>query len=212
MSEVTIDDVPKGRLALWLLIAGELIIFGGFIAMYALARFEYTEAFPAAMIEIVDGQEVSIINKWLGAFNTMVLLVSSWSVVKAHEAAGNKDYGKIKMFSLITIGLAALFMVVKLAVEWPHDFGLGYTLMSTDRMADAEPGSQAAISTLFWSYYFLMTGFHGLHVIIGALAIFIVMLGAVKGENLHRVELAGMYWHMVDLIWIFLFPMFYLVQ
>ena len=210
MSEnVTIDDVPKGRLGLWLLIAGEMIIFGGFIAMYALARFEYTEAFPAAM---TDAEGVPVIMKLWGAINTAVLLVSSWSIVKAHEAAVNNELGKIKMFSLLTIGLAAVFMVIKLGVEWPHDFHEHKTLMSTVVMEDADAGSIEAIGTLFWSYYFLMTGFHGLHVVIGALAIFIVMLGASKGKNLHRVELAGMYWHMVDLIWIFLFPMFYLVQ
>lgn len=203
---VAIEDVPKGRLGVWLLIAGELIIFGGFIAMYALARFEYTEAFPGAMEH--DG--VSIINKWLGAFNTMVLLTSSWSIVKAHEAATNNELGKIKMFSLITIGLAALFMVIKLGFEWPHDFHEGFTLTSPDHIGD--DGSVQTIGTLFWSYYFIMTGFHGLHVVIGALVIFIVMLSASKGKNLHRVEYAGLYWHMVDLIWIFLFPMFYLVQ
>lgn len=206
---VSIEEVPKGRLAIWLLVAGELIIFGGFIASYVLARFEYGEAFPAAMIDH-NGAEI-IMPMW-GAINTAVLLTSSWSIVKAHEAAVNSDLGKVKMFSLITIGLAAVFMIIKLGIEWPHDFHEGKTLMSTAVWEDGVPGSEAMVGSLFWSYYFLMTGFHGLHVIIGALAIFIVMLGASKGENLHRVELAGLYWHMVDLIWIFLFPMFYLAQ
>jgi cytochrome c oxidase subunit 3 len=189
------------------LVAGELIIFGGFIASYVLARFEYGEAFPAAML---DHAGKPVINWVYGAINTMVLLTSSWSIVKAHEAAVHNDLGKIKMFGMLTIGLAALFMVIKLGIEWPHDFHNGYTLMSTEHRGDA--GSIATIGTLFWSYYFLMTGFHGLHVVIGALAIFIVVMSASKGENLHRVELAGIYWHMVDLIWIFLFPMFYLAQ
>jgi heme/copper-type cytochrome/quinol oxidase subunit 3 len=210
---VSIDEVPKGRLAIWLLVAGELIIFGGFIASYVLARFEYGEAFPAAMLTH-DGHPI-ILPMW-GAINTAVLLTSSWSIVKAHEAAVHSDLGKVKMFSLLTIGLAAVFMVIKLGIEWPHDFHEGKTLMSTavwnPEEGWPEPGSTEMVGTLFWSYYFLMTGFHGLHVIIGALAIFIVMLGASKGENLHRVELAGIYWHMVDLIWIFLFPMFYLAQ
>jgi len=211
MSEnVTIEQVPKGRLALWLLIAGEMIIFGGFIAGYVLARIEYGEAFPAAM-KTAEGHDV-ILPMW-GAINTMVLLTSSWSIVKAHEAANNNDLGKVKMFCLTTIGLAAVFMVIKLAIEWPHDFHEGKTLMSTAVQMSADPGSVEMIGTLFWSYYFLMTGFHGLHVVIGALAIFIVMVTTTgKGENLHRIELAGMYWHMVDLIWIFLFPMFYLAQ
>lgn len=215
---VSIEQVPKGRLGLWLLIAGELIIFGGFIAMYALARVEYGEQFHHAM---------EIINPVLGAINTMVLLTSSFFIVKAHEAANNNELGKMKMFMIGTLALAATFMVIKLGFEWPHDFHEGASLISSKNWGYGEPwtgawahgagvdtpvGSPERIGTLFWSYYFLMTGFHGLHVVLGALAIFIVMLGASKGKNLHRVELVGLYWHMVDLIWIFLFPMFYLAQ
>lgn len=201
---VSMEQVPKGRLALWLLIAGELIIFGGFIASYVLARVEYA-AFGGA-------DAAGFANMWLGATNTVVLLVSSYSVVKGHEAAVAKDLGAMKKWLSITIGLAALFMIIKLAGEWPHDFKEGHSLISTEHRVGQEPGSDAMVASLFWSYYFIMTGFHGLHVVIGATAILIVMLGASKGENLHRVELAGLYWHMVDLIWIFLFPMFYLAQ
>ncbi|MES0490011.1 MAG: cytochrome c oxidase subunit 3 [Leptospirales bacterium] len=210
---VTIEQVPKGRLAIWLLVAGELIIFGGFIACYLLARFEYGGAFPAAMM---DGDQPIILWYW-GAINTTILLASSWSIVKAHEAAMNNELSKIKMFSLVTIALAAVFLFIKFYFEWSHDFHLGASLRSFDWLpteygAIAADGGLQSVKTLFWSYYFIMTGFHGLHVVIGALAIFIVMLSASKGKNLHRVELAGMYWHMVDLIWIFLFPMFYLAQ
>lgn len=199
---VSIDRVPKGRLALWLLIAGELVIFGGFIASYVLTRFEFAQ--------FGSPEAAGFANMWLGAFNTVVLLVSSYCVVRGHDAAMHKDTGAMTKWLSITIGLAAVFMIVKLGFEWPHDFHEGHTLMSSDHAAFAEPGSDAAIESLFWSYYFIMTGFHGLHVVIGALAIFVVMMGARNGENLHRVELAGLYWHMVDLIWIFLFPMFYL--
>ncbi len=200
---VTMERVPKARLAMWLLIAGELIIFGGFIASYVLARFEYSAfgSHEAAGFAIMH---------W-GAINTVVLLVSSYSVVKGHEAAVAKDLASMKKWLWTTILLAAVFMVIKLAIEWPHDFHEGHTLISTMHRG-AEAASDTAIAGLFWSYYFIMTGFHGLHVVIGALVIFIVMMGASKGENLHRIELAGLYWHMVDLIWIFLFPMFYLAQ
>lgn len=215
MSEnVTIEQVPKGRLAIWLLVAGELIIFGGFIACYLLARLEYGGAFPAAMIDPETGGD--IILWYIGAINTTVLLVSSWSIVKAHEAAVNNDIAGMKKFSWITISLAIVFLLIKFIVEWRHDFHLGATLRSFTWLPEGDPifadGGLDSVRTLFWSYYFLMTGFHGLHVIIGALAIFIVTMGARNGENLHRIELAGIYWHMVDLIWIFLFPLFYLAQ
>jgi heme/copper-type cytochrome/quinol oxidase subunit 3 len=209
MSDVSIERVPKGRLALWLLVAGELIIFGGAIAMYALARFEYGE--------FGSPEAAGFANKWLGALNTMILLTSSFTIVKAHEAAVHKDLGKVKMFMLLTIAGAAAFMVIKLGFEWPHDFHEGHTIVSSKLIGaggdwTVEPGSPEMVHSLFWSYYFFMTGLHGLHVVVGALAIFIVMLSASKGENLHRVELVGIYWHMVDLLWIFLFPMFYLAQ
>ena len=98
------------------------------------------------------------------------------------------------------------------SLEWAHDFHEGWSIVSTQHTAGAEALSEPMVASLFWSYYFIMTGFHGLHVVIGAVVIFIVMMGARKGKNLHRVEIAGLYWHMVDLIWIFLFPMFYLAQ
>ncbi|HXB13407.1 MAG TPA: cytochrome c oxidase subunit 3, partial [Bacteroidia bacterium] len=68
------------------------------------------------------------------------------------------------------------------------------------------------VNSLFWSYYYIMTGLHSLHVIAGMVVMIIIMVQIKKGKNLHRVELAGMYWHMVDLIWIFLFPLLYIAK
>jgi heme/copper-type cytochrome/quinol oxidase subunit 3 len=209
MSDVAIERVPKARLAIWLLVAGELIIFGGVIVCYVLARLEYPE--------FGSEHAAGFTNKWLGAVNTMILLASSFTIVKAHEAAVHKDLGKVRMFMLLTVAGALVFMVIKLGFEWPHDFHEGHTIASTKIVGNSNAwsvpiGSAEMKHSLFWSYYFFMTGFHGLHVVLGALAIFIVMLSASKGENLHRVEIVGIYWHMVDLLWIFLFPMFYLAQ
>jgi heme/copper-type cytochrome/quinol oxidase subunit 3 len=193
---VPVKSVPQGRLGLWILIAGELVIFGGFIACYLLYRLRFPEW----------GEQAKHTNTFFGALNTFVLLFSSFSVVKAHEAANKRDLGKITMWMLITIVCGLLFLVNK-TIEYSHEIAEGFTLTSPALLA---AGNNTG--SLFWSFYYGMTGLHGLHVLAGMVTLFIIWLDARKGNNLHRVELGGMYWHMVDLIWIFLFPLLYLVR
>jgi len=204
MSDVSIERVPKGRLGVWFLIAGELVIFGGFIACYALTRFEYPE--------FGSNEAAGALNLWVGVINTLILLVSNWTMVVAHEAALEKNLGKMKSFMWGTIILGLVFLAIKLGYEWPHDIAEGHTISSAKAIAGAEPGSEVMKVSLFWNYYFLMTGFHGLHIVVGSLTIFGVIVSTSKGENLHRVELAGAYWHLVELVWVILFPMFYLIK
>jgi heme/copper-type cytochrome/quinol oxidase subunit 3 len=207
MSDVAIERVPKGRLGVWLLIAGELVIFGGFIACYALTRIEN----PQFGTEHAAGA----MSLTFGVINTLILLVSNYTMVLAHEAAMEKNLGKMKSMMWATIILGLVFLGIKIGLEWMHDIHEGYTITAGGMAVynfDIEPGSDEAISSLFWSYYYLMTGFHGLHIVVGALTIFFVMLSCSKGENLHRVELAGAYWHLVELVWVILFPLFYLIK
>jgi len=204
MSDVSIEKVPKGRLGVWFLIAGELVIFGGFIAAYALARFEYPE--------FGSKEAAGALNLWVGVINTMILLLSNWTMVVAHDAALEKNAGKARTFMWATILLGLIFLGIKIGYEWPHDFAEGHTISSAKAIAGAEPGSEVMKTSLFWNYYFLMTGFHGLHILVGSLTIFGVIVSTSKGENLHRVELAGAYWHLVELVWVILFPMFYLIK
>ncbi|MEI6817750.1 MAG: cytochrome c oxidase subunit 3 [Bacteroidota bacterium] len=180
-----ISHVPQGRLGLWILIAGELMIFGGLIACYLLYRIRFPEW----------ANDAAHTSTLIGAINTIVLLSSSFTVVKAHEAAQKRDYKNITKYMTITIFCGLLFLVFK-SIEYITEIHEGHTLVSSE----------------FFSFYFLMTGLHGLHVVAGMVTMLVVMLGARKGENLHRVELAGMYWHMVDLIWIFLFPLLYIAK
>jgi len=204
MSDVAIERVPKGRLGVWLLIAGELVIFGGFIACYILTRLEYPE--------FGSKDAAGHLNIWVGTVNTVILLISNWTMVVAHEAALEKNVAKMKNFMIFTLVLGLVFLGIKLGYEWPHDFSLGHTIASSKAIVGAEPGGEVMKVSLFWSYYFLMTGFHGLHIVVGSLVIFFVMLSCSGGENLHRVELAGAYWHLVELVWVILFPMFYLIK
>ena len=191
-----IRQVPQGRLGMWILIAGELIIFGGLIAVYLLCRIRYPEW----------GQEAVHTSTFFGALNTVVLLSSSFTIVQAHIAANKNNGKKAQMWMILTIIGGLLFLVNK-SIEYTREIGEGLTFSSPKLVAG---GHQ--VGSLFWSFYYIMTGLHALHVIAGMTVIFIIMLQARKGKNLHRVELAGMYWHMVDLIWIFLFPLLYIAK
>lgn len=180
-----VSEMPKGRVAMWMLIASELVIFGGLIATYLLFRTRHPEwgAFAAHT------------STPLGALNTFFLLTSSWTIVMAHDAANRNEIKKAVANMMITLGFGLGFLVVK-TIEYSTEISHGFTISAN----------------LFWSFYFTMTGLHGLHVIGGMTAIFVIMLGVRKGQNLHRVEFAGLYWHLVDLIWILLFPLLYIAK
>jgi heme/copper-type cytochrome/quinol oxidase subunit 3 len=194
MSVPSIKDVPQGRLGMWILIAGEMVIFGGLIACYLLYRLRHPEW----------AEQAAYTSTPLGALNTVVLLTSSFTVVMAHAASLKKQLHQVTRWMSATIGLGLVFLIVK-AFEYTSEINQGFTLTSPELVARGE-----SVAATFWSFYYLATGLHALHVLAGMIALFIVMLGARKGKHLHRVELSGMYWHMVDIIWIFLFPLFYL--
>ena len=196
ISAPSIKDVPQGRLALWILIAGELIIFGGLIACYLLYRLRFPEW----------GEQAAHTSTPLGALNTIVLLTRSFTVVMAHIASLKKQLDKIVRWMSATIGLGLVFLVVK-SIEYTNEISHGFTLTSPTLVAKGE-----SVGANFWSFYYLTTGLHALHVIVGMLILFIVMIGARKGKNLHRIELGGLYWHMVDIIWVFLFPLLYIAK
>ena len=196
----TLEQMPKGRLAMWLLIAGEVAIFGGLIMSYILYRMKSGDAWGAQTTHTVV---------WAGALNTMVLLTSSYFIVEAHAAAAKKDLVNMKKFMTWTLLLGFVFLGVK-SYEYSMKFSHHITFTSPELQV---AGTASAIGSVYWSFYFLMTGLHAFHVIVGMIAIAVVMVKCAKtGENLHRVELAGLYWHMVDIIWIFLFPLLYLAK
>lgn len=182
----TRTGIPTGRLAVWWVIASEIVIFGGLLVSYLLLRFKYGENWGAMAAHT---------ETWAGALNTFVLLTSSLFIVLAHHAAEKGDIKK--SFKLIwwTIGGGAIFMCVKSYEYWSklsHDY-----TMQTD---------------VFWGFYFLATGLHGIHVLAGMIIMGIISLDVRKGKNLQRVELIGIYWHFVDVVWIFLFPLLYIAK
>jgi heme/copper-type cytochrome/quinol oxidase subunit 3 len=181
----TAAGLPTGRLAVWWLVASEIVIFGGLLGSYIMYRLAH-DAFR---------QQAAHTNMWIGAFNTFVLLTSSLSAVLAHKAATQGDGPRAAKLLWATIGGACTFLVVK-SFEWTHEIREGFTITSST----------------FWSFYYCAAGLHALHVLAGAIIMIFVAAEAAKNMELHRVELIGIYWHFVDLVWIFLFPLLYIAK
>jgi len=177
--------MPTGRLAVWWVIASEVVIFGGLLGSYIMHRIAHP-AYAAAAAHT---------NTWIGAFNTLVLLTSSLSAVLAHQAAVRGDGPKAARLLYATLVGAITFLVVK-GFEWTFEIGHGLTITSNT----------------FWSFYYCAAGLHASHVIAGGIAMWFVARDAAKNIDLHRVELVGIYWHFVDIIWIFLFPLLYIAK
>ena len=177
--------IPTGRLAVWWLLASEVVIFGGLLGSYVMHRIGHPEWAEAAAHTQV----------WFGAFNTLVLLTSSFTAVLAHQAAESGHGKKAAKYLLMTMGGALTFLMVK-SVEWTIEISHGYTITANT----------------FWSFYYTAAGLHGLHVIAGAIIMGFVAADAWRGRELQRVELIGIYWHFVDLVWIFLFPLLYIAK
>jgi heme/copper-type cytochrome/quinol oxidase subunit 3 len=177
--------LPTGRLAVWWLVVSEIVIFGGLLASYIMYRLAH-DAFA---------EQAAHTNTWIGAFNTLVLLTSSLSAVLAHSAAERGDGPKAARLLWATIIGALTFLVVK-GFEWTEEISHGYTITSST----------------FWSFYYCAAGLHASHVIAGAIVMGFVARDAARNRELHRVELAGIYWHFVDIVWIFLFPLLYIAK
>ena len=170
-------------MAMWWFLASEVAIFGGLITVFVLNKLNHPEW----------SVQASHMVQWAGALNTFVLLASSFAVVKAHLAAHAGEFEKAARLLFATVGMGFIFLAVK-AFEYSHEFAEGFT----------------PVTDLYWSFYFLMTGLHALHVIAGMVAMVIIALGIRRGLHGQRAEYVGMYWHIVDIVWIFLFPLLYL--
>jgi cytochrome c oxidase subunit 3 len=192
------DDIGA-RMGMWLFLFTELLLFGGMFFLYSVYRFMNAEAFHIAAKEL---------NTLVGTFNTVILLTSSLTMVLSIVAIQKDKKGLSIFFQLLTIVLALGFMVNKY-FEWTTKFEHGLY-----------PGAEHLLSLdsgeiLFFGLYYVMTGLHGLHVIIGAVLIAVMTRltkkGIINKDSFVKLEAAGLYWHLVDIIWIFLFPLFYLI-
>jgi cytochrome c oxidase subunit 3 len=171
-----------GRIGVWWFLASEIMVFGGLIASFVVFRLGGTGWHA----------EASHLSVPLAALNTLILLSSSLTMVQAFAAAEDGNARSARMFLWLTILCGLGFLGVK-AVEYSREIHEGFV-----------PGSG-----LFWSFYYAMTGLHALHLVAGII-VNLVMLGGGRYRMAHRLEAAGLYWHFVDIVWIFLFPLVYL--
>ena len=168
------------------MIQGEIVIFGGLLGSYIMFRLSH-DAFA---------EHAAHTNTWIGAVNTLVLLTSSLFAVLGHKAADAGDGPKAARFLYLTALGGLIFAGIKFGFEWPHEIALGYTISSNT----------------FWSFYYTAAGIHAAHVVAGVVIMLIIAPRAKRNLELHRVELIGLYWHFVDVVWIFLFPLLYIAK
>lgn len=189
------------KVGMWLFLLQEVLFFAPLFVGYAVYRALYPEAW----------HESSRLLDWkLGSLNTLVLICSSFTMAMGVNAAQTGRRNKVVLNLGLTIALACCFLVIKY-FEYNHKIHVGLLPAS---MFSYE-GLQHAKSPLFFSLYFMMTGLHGLHVLVGIGILGWIWLRARRGEfgpdYYTPVELTGLYWHFVDLVWIYLFPLLYLV-
>ena len=195
------QQFDAGRMGIWLFLVTEVLLFGGLFCAFAVFRSWYFDAFVEAHHHL---------DKVMGGINTMVLIGSSLTMALAVRAAQKNQRTTTVVLLAVTLACAAAFLGIKY-VEYAHKFHDG---LLPGKYFHAE-GFHTQHAGVFFAIYFMMTGIHGLHVIIGMGLITWILVRARRGEFGSRyyapVEGVGLYWHLVDLVWIYLFPLLYLV-
>jgi heme/copper-type cytochrome/quinol oxidase subunit 3 len=211
----TADRVPMPgmkiynlKLGMWVFLLSEVMFFTGLIGSYIILRFAHPEAF---------GQPGEVLNVPLTAFNTFLLICSSVTMVRAFAAVEQGDQKGLQRWLLATILLGATFVGVQ-AVEYSILWSEGFVPMADAYHAVGRAGvhgGEMIGGPLYGATFYTMTGFHGTHVSIGVLCLIYVYWRARKGKysaaNVGGVEIIGLYWHFVDLVWIILFTIVYLI-
>jgi cytochrome c oxidase subunit 3 len=196
-----VDQREAATLGMWVFLATEVLFFGGLFCTYSVYRYWYPAAFAAASHELVV---------WAGTLNTAILITSSLTMALAVHGAQTGERRLVMAFLILTMLLGAAFLGVK-AFEYHREW-IDHHVPGPGFQFEAEHFRHAQ---LFFSLYFVMTGLHAAHMIIG-LGIMAVMLwwswnGTITKEYYNPVEISGLYWHFVDIVWIFLFPLLYLI-
>lgn len=185
-----VSGVTNAKLAIWCFIASEIMLFGGLFSAYVLLRVGAVSWPDAA----------SVLNVPLATINTFILISSSVTMVMAWASCALRDFGKFKLYMGLTILLSLAFLVIKF-MEYSAKF----------------EHHHYPSSSIFYAIYFTMTGLHGLHIIGGVVVnAYLLLFGKKMWDKkpeqfTGRVEVAGLYWHFVDLVWILLFPTLYLI-
>jgi cytochrome c oxidase subunit 3 len=192
-------DYTGATLGMWLFLFTEILLFGGMFLIYAEYRQINTADFHAA------GREMNVL---IGALNTVILLTSSLTMALAIAAIKKGFTNRSLALQALTVLLGLAFLVNKY-FEWSDHIHKGFYPDSPELLAKSHG------EILFFGLYYVMTGIHALHVIIGVSAIVFMfaftLRGRVSGADYVKLENTGLFWHLVDIIWIYLFPLFYLI-
>jgi cytochrome c oxidase subunit 3 len=192
-------DRTGAKYGMWFFLFTEILFFGGMFILYSIFRAKYAQDFHAAAAEE---------NLLLGSINTAVLLTSSLAIAISISALKKGDYHLSMRLQTVTILMGLAFLVIKY-FEWTAKIAKG--IYPDSPVLLKMSGGQI----LFFGLYYVMTGLHGLHVLIGVVVIsfmvYFTKTGDITSENYSKLENTGLYWHFVDIVWIYLFPLFYLI-
>lgn len=198
MIETHKDDTGS-TLGMWLFLLSEILLFGGLFILYAVYRYNHAHLFHLS---------AEALNRPIGALNTVILLTSSLTMALSIFFLKQRQSSRSLFFLLSTIFLGLIFLFNKYW-EWASKIEHGVYPNAT-RLLERERGE-----VLFYGLYYSMTGLHALHVLVGigilTAMVFLVQRGRIHHERFLPLENSGLYWHLVDIIWVFLFPLFYLI-
>jgi cytochrome c oxidase subunit 3 len=214
--EEQFDDLEQqheaSTLGMWLFLATEVMFFGGLITAYAVYRSIYFREVALASRHL---------NVALGCANTVILLGSSLTMALAVRAAQLRARRELVMWLGFTMALGTAFLGVK-AVEWTHDYheelipGWNFRVPEGDRSLVEQGGLDPRKMEMFFVLYFFMTGLHAIHLIIGiglvGVMAFLSWRGWFSGGGATQIEVTGLYWHFIDIVWVFLYPLLYLID
>jgi cytochrome c oxidase subunit 3 len=199
------QQFDASKMGMWLFLITEILLFSGMFVAYTVYRVWHPEVFA---------QSAGLLDWRLGGLNTLVLLLSSFTVAASIHYIQKGDQQKMLLNLFITLLCAAIFMVVKY-FEYTGKFSHGIFPGESFHPHEGYEQYNIPYAPQFFSIYFVMTGIHGVHVLVGmgvfAWVIAKGMKGAFNSSYYTPVELTGLYWHLVDIIWIFLFPLLYLI-
>jgi cytochrome c oxidase subunit 3 len=217
--EVQFDDLEQQKdssiIGMWLFLATEVMFFGGLIAAYAVYRTTYPRQIELASRHMFV---------WWGFLNTIILLTSSLTMAMAVRASQLRAYRELVMYLIATMVLGTCFLGVK-AIEYSTDyeehlipgplFG-GFRVPADDLHKMTEENLDPGPFQMFYVLYFFMTGLHAIHMVIGIGLMAVMAYGSYhrwfSGGGETAIEVAGLYWHFVDIVWVFLYPLLYLIS
>ena len=197
------EEFDGQKIGMWLFLTTEVLLFSGLFCAYAVFRMLYPDAFANGS-HYLDW-------RW-GSLNTLILLLSSYTVAKSINDAQCNRQGLLKINLFITIVCALAFLAIKFTLEYVPKWSVGKRPGSFFDY----PFAANEHESIWWSIYYTATGIHAMHVLVGAGLLSWLLWRSFKGfygpRHYNGLEIVGLYWHIVDIIWIFLFPLLYLIH